>query len=202
MSLWSRSALAEEGVTYNEGIYTPLVTLCVFLSQVLDPDHSCRAAVARLIVWLAINRRKPVRRRPPATARHHSDSRWGSSLVWSIRPAGRSTAGSPEAWLWKGRRVALVDGTTASTPDTAANQEAFPQSKAQGVGLGFPVVRMVAMISLATGVVRNLALAYVWGGRDLRAVAPRSDSANFPGFFSILCSVFRDSVVTIFRVIS
>lgn len=46
------------------------------------------------------------------------------------------------------------------------------------------------------------ALAYVWGGRDLRAVAPRSDSANFPGFFSILCSVFRDSVVTIFRVIS
>src|SRR5208282_1476667 len=45
-------------------------------------------------------------------------------------------------------------------------------------------------------------LSYVWGGRDLRAVAPRSDSANFPGFFSILCSVFRDSVVTIFRVIS
>ena len=45
-------------------------------------------------------------------------------------------------------------------------------------------------------------LPYVWGGRDLRAVAPRSDSANFPGFFSILCSVFRDSVVTIFRVIS
>ena len=45
-------------------------------------------------------------------------------------------------------------------------------------------------------------LAYVWGGRALRAVAPRSDSANFPGFFSILCSVFRDSVVTIFRVLS
>src|SRR5208283_4990107 len=45
-------------------------------------------------------------------------------------------------------------------------------------------------------------LSYVWGGRDLRAVAPRSDSANFPGFFSILCSVFRDSVVTTFRVIS
>jgi len=47
-----------------------------------------------------------------------------------------------------------------------------------------------------------IVLAYVWGGRALRAVAPRSDSANFPGFFSILCSVFRDSVVTIFRVIS
>jgi len=29
-----------------------------------------------------------------------------------------------------------------------------------------------------------------------------SDLAIFPGFFSILCSVFRDSVVTIFREIS
>ena len=54
-----KSALAEEGVRFNDSIYTPLVTLCVFLSQVLDPDHSCRAAVARLIVWLAINGRKP-----------------------------------------------------------------------------------------------------------------------------------------------
>ena len=39
-------ALAAEGVTYNRSIYTPFVTLCTFLSQVLDPDHSCRAAVA------------------------------------------------------------------------------------------------------------------------------------------------------------
>ncbi len=44
-------ALAAEGVTYNESIYTPFVTLCTFLSQVLDPDHSCRAAVARVVVW-------------------------------------------------------------------------------------------------------------------------------------------------------
>src|SRR3954462_7067880 len=29
-------------------IFSPLVTLWVFLGQVLNPDHSCRAAVARL----------------------------------------------------------------------------------------------------------------------------------------------------------
>ena len=40
-------------------ISTPFVTLWMFLSQVLDLDHSCRAAVARLIVWLAVNHRKP-----------------------------------------------------------------------------------------------------------------------------------------------
>src|SRR5208282_4344784 len=53
------AALASAGVTFKERIYTPFVTLCMFLSQVLDPDHSCRAAVARLIVWLAVNHRKP-----------------------------------------------------------------------------------------------------------------------------------------------
>ena len=30
-------------------IYSPLVTLWVFLGQVLSADHSCRAAVARLL---------------------------------------------------------------------------------------------------------------------------------------------------------
>ena len=32
-------------------VYTPLVTLCVFLGQVLSADHSCRAAVAHLIAY-------------------------------------------------------------------------------------------------------------------------------------------------------
>src|SRR5207249_12057819 len=32
-------------------IFSPLVTLWVFLGQVLSADHSCRAAVARLIVY-------------------------------------------------------------------------------------------------------------------------------------------------------
>src|SRR3974377_1408584 len=53
------AALTSAGVTCKQRIYTPFVTLCMFLSQVLDPDHSCRAAVARLIVWLALNDRAP-----------------------------------------------------------------------------------------------------------------------------------------------
>ena len=52
------NVLAEELVTrtlsslevvWNDRIYTPLVTLCMFLGQVVSADHSCRAAVARLI---------------------------------------------------------------------------------------------------------------------------------------------------------
>jgi hypothetical protein len=150
--------LAEEGGTFNERIFTPLVTLCVFLSQVLDPDHSCRAAVARVIVWMAIQGRKPCS--PETNSYCEARQRLPLGLITRlVRRTAREIDGrAPEAWLWHGRRVTLVDGTTASMPDTPANQQAFPQAKTQGIGLGFPLVRMVATISLSTGVVRDLAL--------------------------------------------
>ena len=44
----AQAMTAIEGV-WKDRIYTPLVTLWVFLGQVLSADHSCRAAVARLI---------------------------------------------------------------------------------------------------------------------------------------------------------
>jgi hypothetical protein len=53
------SALARKGITVHKSIYTPLVTLCVFLSQVHDPGHPCYAAVAQPIVRMAMNGRKP-----------------------------------------------------------------------------------------------------------------------------------------------
>jgi len=45
-------SLATIGSSWLDRIYTPLVTLWVFLGQVLSADHSCRAAVARLIAHL------------------------------------------------------------------------------------------------------------------------------------------------------
>jgi len=42
-------ALTAVGLCWIDRIYSPLVTLWVFLGQVLSADPSCRAAVARLI---------------------------------------------------------------------------------------------------------------------------------------------------------
>jgi Transposase DDE domain len=152
------AALTAEGVTFSERVYTPIVTLCLFLSQVLDPDHSCRAAVARLIAWLAINGRKPC---APETGAY-CQARQRLPLEVVVRLVGQTAREiddrAHDDWLWKGRRVLLVDGTTASMPDTPENKQEFPLSNTQGIGLGFPLVRMLAVISLATGVVRDLAL--------------------------------------------
>jgi len=43
------AAVQEIEATWKERIFTPLVTLWVFLGQALAADQSCRAAVARLI---------------------------------------------------------------------------------------------------------------------------------------------------------
>jgi hypothetical protein len=46
-----QQALDAENVTFRDRLFSPFVTLGVFLSQVLDADHSCRAAVAGFLAW-------------------------------------------------------------------------------------------------------------------------------------------------------
>jgi Transposase DDE domain len=151
------SALDSEGVKFKHRIYTPFVTLCLFLSQVLDQDHSCRAAVMRLVLWMALDRRKPCS--ADTTSYCEARERLPVTVIARLvrETAEKVEAGASDEWLWKGRRVSLVDGSTSSMPDTPRNQQAFPQANTQGVGLGFPLVRYVAIIALATGVVRDLA---------------------------------------------
>ena len=61
-------------------------------------------------------------------------------------------------WLWHDRHVYLVDGTTVSMPDTPENQEEYPQHPRQPKGLGFPIARLVVLLSLATGMVKDVAM--------------------------------------------
>jgi IS4 transposase len=204
------TAVREEGVTFKDRIYTPLVTVSLFLSQVLDPDHSCRAAVARLIVWLAINGRKPC---APDTG-SYCDARLRLPLGVVVRLVRRTAreidSRAAGDWLWQGRRVLLVDGTTASMPDTDANQRAFPQSNSQGIGLGFPLVRIVALIALSTGVVRDLAMGPYKGKAtgetalfrqlmdDIEAATIVLGDRYFASYFGI-AALIRRSVDGLFR---
>ena len=49
-------------------------------------------------------------------------------------------------WLWHGRHVYLVDGTTVSMPDTPDNQREYPSSPEQPKGIGFPIARLVVLL--------------------------------------------------------
>ena len=53
--------------------------------------------------------------------------------------------------LWCGHQVVVVDGSSVTAEDTPANQKVFPQQSVQKPGCGFPILRLVALLSLATG---------------------------------------------------
>jgi hypothetical protein len=50
----------------------------------------------------------------------------------------------------------MFDGTAVTMPDTPKNQKAYPQVYNQQPGLGFPIARVGAIISLACGAIVNL----------------------------------------------
>jgi hypothetical protein len=60
--------------------------------------------------------------------------------------------------LFVGRPVKLLDGSTVIMPDTEANQAEYPQSRSQKPGLGFPIARILVIISLAVGTVLDAAM--------------------------------------------
>ncbi len=73
----------------------------------------------------------------------------------------------PTQWCWQGRPVKLVDGTTVTMPDTAKNQDVYPQQSSQKPGLGFPICRIVGILCLASGSVLNAAMGpYKGKGAD------------------------------------
>ena len=56
-------AVESEKIKYRHRIFSPIVTIWAFLSQVLDPDKTCHNAVSRIISWLAREgARNPLRR--------------------------------------------------------------------------------------------------------------------------------------------
>src|SRR5436190_17541508 len=137
-------------------IFSPLVTLWAFLGQVLSADHSCRAAVARLIAHRLSRGQRPCSAETGAycQARQRLPESFFAEVARSV---GRRLDDRAErGWLWKGRRVYLFDGTTVTMPDTRENQAAYPQVYNQKPGLGFPIARIGAVISLACGAVVNL----------------------------------------------
>ena len=123
-------------------IFSPLVTLWVFLGQVLSHDHSCRAAVARLVAHRAAHGQTPCSAATGAycQARRRLPEKFFSAAACAV---GRALdARADRSWLWKDRRVYMFDGTTVTMPDTRENQAAYPQVYNQVPGLGFPIARI------------------------------------------------------------
>ena len=157
-------ALANAGVEFRDRIYTPMVTLWAFLSQVMDgKESSCQKAVSRVLAD-RVERHKPACS-PDTSSYCAARARLPEKAIADLaRETGQKLDQKvDENLLWKGRHVAIVDGSTYTMADTEENQKEYPQSSSQKAGLGFPMARIVVFLSLAVGTVLECAMGAARG---------------------------------------
>lgn len=136
----------------RDRVFTPWVTFCAFLGQVLQRGASCRDAVRRVQAWyLSAGTGISV---DGATGGYcQARDRLPLQVLRTAfeRLVQRCDKGARKADRWQGRTVKVVDGCGLSMPDTDTNRKAFPYAGGQKKGCGFPTGQLVGLFCLATG---------------------------------------------------
>lgn len=148
---------------YRERIYSPAITVWMFLCQVIGDDHSCRKAVAKNNVCRGAAGKTSA---DPETGSYcEARKRLPEKLFSeSVREIGYNVSQIAKAdWKWHGFNVKLIDGTTVTMPDTINNQKEYPQSSSQVKGGGFPIARLLTVFCLATGALLELVIGQYAG---------------------------------------
>lgn len=159
---------ADEGLNSRERIYSLRRTFWGFLYQVLNPGCPCREIVRQIQALFCLHHLGPVDAANSAFCQ--ARLRLPLDLLQRLRHAVAAQAGRllPEAQqLWFGLCPKVIDGTSITMPDTPENQRAYPQSRSQKPGCGFPLMKIVGIFSLTTGVL----LDYVKGNKHQHELA-------------------------------
>jgi hypothetical protein len=149
------------GLFGRQGVYTTALMVWSFLSQVLrdGKEASCQAAVARVVSYC----RQQGLAAPTEDTGDYCRARAKLSEA-ALHELSREVADELEQsaapqWFWQGQYHAkLIDGFTFTMPDTPKNQAKYPHPKTQTPGVGLPIARAVAIVSLATACVMDLAI--------------------------------------------
>jgi putative transposase len=155
-----RTFARHDGLFGQHGVYSTAIVLWAFLSQVLrdGKEASCQSAVARIASHCLHRGVQPpthdtgdyckARAKLPEAALHELGKDVADELEQEADPA----------WLWKNRHAKLIDGFTFTMPDTPKNLAEFPHPRTQKKGVGLPIARVVAILSLATACVMDAAI--------------------------------------------
>lgn len=144
-------AQQDDGPHSRDRCWNLRLVFWTFFWQVAQAGASCREAIRQAQSLCHLSQRRP----PPDEVSPYCQARSGlprhtldqihDAVVREAETAVRS------ADRWCGHRVFVADGSTVTAPDTPQNQKAFPQQSVQKPGCGFPIIRLVALLSLATG---------------------------------------------------
>jgi putative transposase len=160
-------------------LYKASSTFYAFISQVLSPDRSCRQAIAGVAGHRAATSKSAcsadtggyckARSRIPEEVNRTVFEQSGRRLEDSL---------PEDVGLWCGRRVHIVDGSTLQIADTPKNRAEYPLQKNLQVGCHYPVVRILAIFSLAVGTVLEAAIR-PYQGKGTGETGMLRDSAPF-----------------------
>jgi hypothetical protein len=178
-------------------VYSTVNVLWAFLGQVLrdGKEAACRAAVAAITVQRLADGLVT----PTSDTGDYCKARAKLSEValreLTVEIAGELEEQADPKWLWKGLHSKLVDGFTFTMPDTPENQAEYPQSRSQKKGVGLPIARSLAILSLATAAVLDVATGPYSGKETGETALLRSRLDAFsPGDLLVadryFCSIF------------
>jgi len=158
-----RRVFQEENALFaqdEDNTFSTEIVLWAFLAQCLREGKgaACCAAVSDIATYMLQTGQRP----PSGDTGDYCRARAKLSLS-ALRRLVKDSARQLEnradpSWLWKGLHAKLVDGYTFTMPDTAENQAEFPQNPSQEPGVGLPIARACAVLSLATACVCDVAI--------------------------------------------
>ena len=163
-------ASEEEGLNSRQRIYSLRLTFECFVWQLLNPHTACREVVRQVQALCRLHGSRPVDESTSAyiQARQRLPQERFEQVLKAAALAADQRA--RQVGRLSGRPVKVVDGSTVQLPDTPANQKDYPQPSTQKPGCGFPVMRLVALFSLASGALLEVALGSLHT-HDLRLLA-------------------------------
>lgn len=148
--LW-RLAQQDEGPHSRKRRWNLRLTFWTFLWQVAQAGSSCREAIrqAQALCRNSGQRSPPNKNSPYCQARGALPLARLQEIHDSLVSEAEEAISSRD--LWCGHHVITVDGSTVTAPDTPSNQKAYPQQSVQKAGCGYPILRILAFLSLTTG---------------------------------------------------
>ncbi|VAW46461.1 hypothetical protein MNBD_GAMMA02-1321 [hydrothermal vent metagenome] len=143
---------------HRERLFPPIETLSMFLAQVMSQDGSCQSAVNDSAVKRLFGGLTTCSTATGGYCKARARLPLNMASTLSRYTAKLMVEQTPKHWQHRGRPVRLIDGTTASMPDTQANQSVYPQPASQKQGLGFPLCRIVGITCLVSGALLDAAI--------------------------------------------
>jgi hypothetical protein len=134
---------------WRDRLLNPVVTVQVFLLQILHGNTACRHLPHLSGFNFSASAYCQARTKLPLGVLEHLLDSVGQSAQPTALDDGR----------WHGHRTFFVDGSGCSMPDTPVLQEEFGQPGEQQPGCGFPVARLLALFHAGTGLLTQLVVS-------------------------------------------